>query len=62
MDADFKTWIIWKHLAEAAMWVAVSVAIILALAWTHRITPLWFFVIPAFVQMLDIASGMKEPK
>jgi len=53
---------LYKHLAEAAMWVAVSAAIILALFWTHRISALWFFVIPAFVQMLDIASGMKEPK
>lgn len=37
----------WIGLAEAAMWISVGAAIIVALYWTQRVSVLWFFLIPA---------------
>ena len=39
------------YIGWGMMWVAVSVAVIFAVYWTHTAMPLWAFVIPATIEL-----------
>jgi len=38
---------------NAAMWLSVGAAVVIAVMTTQRIAPLWFFVIPFIVSVYD---------
>lgn len=49
-----------KQLGLAAMWLAVSAAIIVAIIHTGRISVLWFFCIPFIAQIFPFINDDKK--
>jgi hypothetical protein len=45
---------------NASMWLSVGTAIIITVITTGRISPLWFFLIPALVRTVYNGNDKKE--
>jgi len=51
----------WKEtIADSAMWISMSAAVLVTVHITQRMSPLWFFLIPAAITLRRMKMNKEE--